>query len=97
MAHENTCPDCGATPGRQHDVGCDVARCMTCGAQALGCDCTPITLDIWTGEWPGVAKCRELGRYCRFVIGHGWVSCDKDAPGATADLNRLAIHRQDDT
>jgi hypothetical protein len=49
----------------------------------------------WTGEWPGVAECRERGWFCQ--DGHGpdrrWGSfcpCPPDAPGATEDLNRLA-------
>ena len=42
----------------------------------------------WTGIWPGVMECYEFGWYCRMVEGR-WVKCDKDAPGADADLNRL--------
>lgn len=49
----------------------------------------------WTGEWPGVAECRERGWYAQ--DGHGpdprWGSfcpCSADTPGAIPDLNRLA-------
>jgi len=52
----------------------------------------------WTGEWPGVAECREMGFYCQ--DGHGphprWGSfcpCAADAPGAIPDLNRLTHFR----
>jgi hypothetical protein len=53
---------------------------------------------VWTGEWPGVAECRERGWYCQ--DGHGpdprWGSfcpCPPNAPGATEDLNRLAFFK----
>lgn len=87
------CPDCGVAPGEQHLVGCDVERCPDCGGQMISCDCEG---DIemprlhWTGEWPGVAECREFDWYSKMVPGRGWVECDKGEPGATEDLNRLA-------
>src|SRR5678815_2525340 len=45
----------------------------------------------WTGEWPGVAECREYGWYSKFDQEKGWLICDKDDPGAQEDLNRLAV------
>lgn len=49
----------------------------------------------WTGEWPGVAECKEKGWFCQDGFGPDsrWGSfcpCPPDAPGAMADLNRLA-------
>jgi hypothetical protein len=71
-----------------------VERCPACGHQLIGCDC-PVGLVAalgrmpWTGEWPGIAECREYGWYCRMTA-RGWVRCSQDAPGATEDVNRLA-------
>lgn len=42
----------------------------------------------WTGEWPGVVECREHNLWRKMTL-KGWVSCDKDSPQATEDLNRL--------
>lgn len=81
------CPDCDVEPNEPHLEGCDVERCATCGGQKISCDCEPLP---WTGEWPGVAECREFGWYCVMRPGEGWVRCGKDDPGATEDLNRLA-------
>jgi len=52
----------------------------------------------WTGEWPGIAECRERGWYCQDGFGPSsrWGSfcpCPKDAPGAMEDLNRLAYFK----
>jgi len=52
--------------------------------------------EVWTGEWPGVAECRERGWFCQDGFGpdHRWGSfcpCPPDAPGAMPDLNRLAF------
>lgn len=43
--------------------------------------------DVWTGQWPGEIECEAYGFWC---VGPPWRSCEKDAPGATHDLNRLA-------
>lgn len=43
---------------------------------------------IWSGEWPGVAECREMGLWCRMTE-HGWTPCAPDDPEAREDLNRL--------
>ncbi len=91
---ETACPDCAVRPGKAHDGDCDVARCLETGHQRLSCsgrghDCGS---DLWTGEWPGDAECREFGWWVqdRCVEGMGWVPCAADAPGATEDLNRLS-------
>jgi hypothetical protein len=91
---ETNCPDCAVTPGQPHEDGCDVARCLVDGGQRLQCgraaahNCGQ---DVWTGEWPGDAECREFGWWVqdRCSEGLGWVPCAPNAPGATEDLNRL--------
>lgn len=91
------CPDCGVDPGRWHEEGCDVARCMQYGSQQIRCepdhDCGS---DRWTGEWPGEAECREFGWWVqdRCAEGLGFAPCSPDAPGAMADLNRLMYDAQ---
>jgi hypothetical protein len=94
------CPDCGVAPGEEHHPHCDVARCLHHGGQRLGCvldniapdepdghDCGK---DVWTGEWPGDAECREFGWYARRnPAGPGYLPCDPHDDGAVPDLNRL--------
>lgn len=58
--------------------------------QWIGCGCQehdPMK-SRWSGEWPGVAECRELGFWCVELGGRFW-PCAPDYPGATEDLNRL--------
>ena len=95
---ENRCRDCGVKPGETHDGGCDVERCSVCKGQWISCgheDHDP-EKSKWTGLWPGVAECRELGFYCverphtHHPVGGWFWPCTKDYPGATEDLNRLA-------
>lgn len=96
---DRSCHDCGAEPGDLHTPGCDVERCPNCGGQLISCGCRPHTLlenvprrMPWTGEWPGLAECRELNLWCVLnQNGPGWVPCHKDHPGASEDLNRLII------
>lgn len=87
------CPDCAVAPGELHKDGCDVERCPDCGNQMLGCDCPPKNPRLpWTGEWPGVKECRELGWYAYCPgDGTGWHRCSKDHPGAREDLNRFCM------
>ena len=63
------CPDCSVSPGTRHLFGCDVERCSVCGMQALMCeehiDVRDPVASAWTGEWPGLKECRELGFWCR--------------------------------
>ena len=92
------CHDCGAKPGEAHDDGCDVARCTWTGQQRLACgaigpligqeahDCGQ---DVWTGEWPGHAECREYGLYCYWPEGGPFIPCGPDHPEALHDLNTL--------
>ena len=47
----------------------------------------------WTGEWPGVAECREFGWFCQDGHGFdpkvgGFCPCPPNAPGAMEDINR---------
>lgn len=87
-----TCPDCGATIGKHHRRGCDVARCLATGQQRLSCgERHDHGKDTWTGRWPGDAECEQFGWYVqdRCTEGLGFVPCAPDAPGAMTDLNRL--------
>ncbi len=48
----------------------------------------------WSGEWPGVAECREFGFWAVFgpemdPPAVGWVSVPPGTVGATENLNRL--------
>jgi hypothetical protein len=58
------CHDCGAKPGEQHEEGCDVARCTSCGGQRLACDCKDGETDVWAGMWPGIKECYEQKLIC---------------------------------
>ena len=40
----------------------------------------------WTGIWPGLAECRELGLFCKWTS-KGWEVCDESDPEARPDLN----------
>lgn len=89
------CGDCAAEPGKPHSDGCDVARCTLCGWQRISCeheDNEGGWGHIWTGRWPGVVECEELGFWTLDLCqeGRGFVTCTAGTPGATADLNKLA-------
>lgn len=45
----------------------------------------------WDGYWPGKLDAALLGFWCKMVPGKGWVTCEKDDPEATEDLNRLVM------
>lgn len=105
------CPDCGTAVGAEHIIGCDVERCRACGGQRISCGCPSDVQDEagdrlpWTGEWPGISDCRELGLFCRDLLDGvpvdftpafknrdriDWhVPCAPEDPGAHEDLNRL--------
>ena len=100
MSESRNCPDCGVKPGEPHQTGCDIEQCSACGGQRLLCHCGGHDkgLSRWTGEWPGVAECREKGWYCQDGFGpsHKYGSfcpCPPDAPGARPDLNRLSVFK----
>ena len=88
------CPDCQVSTDQEHAPGCDVERCSVCKSQFLSCGCDDHdpSKTTWAGRWPGEEECEKLGLWCLWTPGKGWVPCDKDTPGATHDLNRLAIH-----
>lgn len=100
--YKDTCHDCGVQPGEAHDSGCDVERCSVCKGQWISCGCEDHDPEQskWTGLWPGIAECRELGFWCveRPGTNHplgGWFwPCTKDYPGAREDLNRWARFSQ---
>lgn len=87
------CHDCGAAPGQVHIDLCDVQRCTVCQGQRMCCECEGHDEDAaaWTGFWPGVREAAELGLFSKFVEGEGWVSCDKDDPDASPDLNSRIV------
>lgn len=100
----NTCPDCGADPGRPHHEGCDVERCSVCGGQYISCGCEDHQPreSKWNGEWPGVAECKKRGWWAQDGYPHdkdsprygSFCPCGPADPGAMADLNRLAYFKR---
>jgi hypothetical protein len=65
---------------------------MACGRQRISCGCEDHGVDAWAGEYPGVVECRRRGWYSYLPGGGtGWHRCSKDHPGASEDLNRLAL------
>jgi hypothetical protein len=94
------CPDCGVMPGGLHHMGCDVERCNACGGQALSCGyCVKDEEDVpethrtrWTGEWPGVVECRELGFWCRDVYKDTGLPIKKGDFARARDLYNIRFH-----
>ncbi len=100
MDFDKNCPDCSATTGSLHKLGCDVEVCPDCGGQQISCDCDHEDDFIhdrlpWTGEWPGKAECREYDLWSKWVDGGGWVKCTATDPDAGEDLNALYYYRWD--
>lgn len=94
MNTHESCRNCGAEPGQYHQRDCDVERCPFCGHQLITCDCEEKpTLDDrmpWSGEFPGIAECREFGLWAKLnPNGPGWIPCDFSDPDAHEDLNTL--------
>ena len=92
MKNIKMCPDCGASEGERHQTECDVQICTVCGGQYMVCRCEGHSFDkaAWTGHWPGSLEAAEKGWFVVWTI-HGWISCDKDEPGARSDLNRYGV------
>src|SRR4051812_14033760 len=92
MDVQQSCPECGVRIGEPHHRRCDVEPCPYCGRQLTSCSCIGYIPNDdrmpWTGEWPGVAECREYGLYTKWGRG-GWEPCGADDPEAVPDLNRL--------
>jgi hypothetical protein len=102
MGDPRSCNDCGVPVGEPHRPRCDVARCLYTGRQRISCDATAVLFgrperqphancgrQVWTGAWPGVAECAELGWHSFFTPDKGWTRCAADHPDAGTDLNRL--------
>jgi hypothetical protein len=102
MSKLRNCGDCGARPGELHKRGCDVEPCPGCGGQYAWCDRRhrhKYPRIPWTGEFPGVAECREFGWYVlpdddREVIG---LLVPEVTPGARPALNHLGLLARWDT
>ena len=58
------CPDCAAVVGENHNINCDVARCLNTGVQRLCCECGKCGKDKWDGKWPGTDKAYEQKLVC---------------------------------
>lgn len=87
--YRELCPDCGVKVGYCHKLNCDVERCSVCGLQKLSCDCKwhKRGKSRWTGYWPYVLECANLGWFCKFE-NRKWVDVTIDDPDAIANLNR---------
>ena len=83
---EYPCPDCGAAPGHLHlERGCPLEQCSTCGFWG-GCCCSSRGLlrVPWSGHYPGVTECREVGW---FIKGR---ETSVETEGSE-DINRLVL------
>lgn len=100
------CPDCGTEVGAEHEGGCDIARCIGCGGQAL--QCTPDGEEggpehVWPApdDAPFEPATRWTGEWPGEADakaldlwcrwGPPWIECSSTTEGATPDLNRFAL------
>jgi hypothetical protein len=67
------CPDCGVDVNKEHEFGCDIARCLICGGQHLGCGCKTNTTDVWSGIFPGIRECYNEKLICSYDGGKTWI------------------------
>jgi len=80
------CPVCGGQA-----LQC-FSSCSAGDAITVECEKEELSEDDrieWNGVWPGTSECQEFGWYSKFSPAIGWITCDKDDPEASEDLNRL--------
>ena len=79
------CPDCAVAVGEPHFRECDLARCLETGLQRCT-DEHDCGRDVWTGWWPGLLDCEQLG----WMIGPGLPDLNRLYTEATWDPARCA-------
>lgn len=79
------CPDCHVAVGEPHSRGCDLARCLKTGLQRCA-DERDCGRDVWTGWWPGLLDCEQLG----WMIGPGLPDLNRLYTEATWNAERCA-------
>ena len=82
-----TCPVCGGQA-----LQC-FSDCSISGVIIAGCENEELSEDDrikWDGKWSGIAECQEFGWYSKFTQEFGWITCNKDDPDASEDVNRLS-------
>lgn len=79
-----TCHDCLVEPGQYHVPGCDAERCPRCGGQAIGCDCSRITVgngrDGWVYDDPLPTTIVGGSSFVEIAYGFGVVMDSSGAP-----------------